>query len=256
MAKNSLKSMVFKTEEEEQIERLTSKLTVDKGIQMFLEAKAKDWKPSTFNFNKQSLVMLSAAASGNGVMYMEDLVPKFARKFRVHRQTQVTNPIVHHDEVAMRALTKWCVMNEYIDRDPLANYQALPMKAADPKMRRPTEQWELDKVVRVIEKRLSLETAESSKHERAQEYRYVKARDKMIVLTLIEMAGRSGEVISLTKGDLHREESYIHVHRSGMADTRKNKDELLAPISAEWWKELDTYLKKRPALSDDDLLFR
>lgn len=255
MAKYSLKSMVFKTEEEDQSERLTSKVTVEQGIQMFLEAKAQDWKPSTLAFNKQRLGMLKAAAAGNGVVYIEDLVPKFARQYRAHRQTQVHNPTVHHDEVVMKALTKWCVINEYVDRDPLVNYKALPMKKADPKMRRPAEQWELDKVITVIENRLSLETAHGSKHERAQEYRYVKARDRMIVLTMIEMAGRSGEVISLTKGDLHREESYIHVHRSGMADTRKNKDELFAPVSAEWWKEMDAYLKKRPVLSDDDLLF-
>ncbi len=157
MAKNSLKSMVFKTEEEDQSERLTSKVTVDKGIQMFLEAKATDWKPSTLKFKTQRLAVLSAAAPGNGVVFVEDLVPKFARRYRAHRQTQVTNPTVHHDEVAMKALTKWCVINEYVDRDPLANYKALPMKKADPKTRRPAEQWELDKVITVIEKRLSLE---------------------------------------------------------------------------------------------------
>ncbi len=44
----------------------------------------------------------------------------------------------------------------------------------------------------------------------------------MVVLTMIEMAGRSGKVISLTKGDLHRENSYLHVYRSGMADTGEN----------------------------------
>lgn len=98
-------------------------------------------------------------------------------------------------------------------------------------MRRPAEGWELEKVLKVIETWLCLETAEGSKHERAQEYRYVKARDRMIFLTLIETSGRSGEIISLTKSDLHRQESYIHIHRSGMADTRKNKDELLAPVS-------------------------
>ena len=255
MTKNSLKNMVFKTEAEEQIERLSSKMTVDKGIQMFLKAKATDWKPSTLKFIKQRLAVLSAAASGNGVVFVEDLVPKFARRFRAHRQTQVTNPTVHHDEVAMKALTKWCTANEYIDRDPLANFQALPMRAANPKLRRPAEQWELDKVIKVIENWQPLATAEGSKHKRAQEYRYVKARDRMIVLTMIEMAGRSGEIISLTKGDLHRQESYIHIHRSGMADTRKNKEELFAPVSSAWWKELDTYLEKRHALNDEDLLF-
>ncbi len=77
----------------------------------------------------------------------------------------------------------------------------------------------------------------------------------MVVLTMIEMAGRSGKVISLTKGDLHRENSYLHVYRSGMADTGENKEELLAPISTEWWNELDAYLEKRPTLKDNDLLF-
>ncbi len=78
MAKNSLKSMVFKTEEEQQSERLPNKLTVEQGTQMFLQAKAQDWKPSTLAFNKQRLGVLNAAAAGNGVVYIEDLVPKFA----------------------------------------------------------------------------------------------------------------------------------------------------------------------------------
>lgn len=129
MAKYSLKSMVFKTEEEQQSERLPNKLTVEQGIQMFLKAKAQDWKPSNRTFNQQRLRVLNAAAKGNGVVYIEELVPKFARRYRTHRQTQATNTTVHHDEVAMKALTKWCVANEYIDRDPLANFQALPMKA-------------------------------------------------------------------------------------------------------------------------------
>ena len=255
MAKNSLKSMVFKAEEEERGERLASKLTVDNGIKMFLDAKEKDWKPSTTIFMKQRLAVLSAAALGNHVQYVEDLVPKFARRFRTHRESQVSKPTIHHDEVAMKALTKWCAVNELTDRDPLANFQALPMNQAKPQVRRPAENWELDRVVKAIEDQLSLETRQGSTHKRAQEYRYVKARDRMIVLTMIEMAGRSGEVISLTKGDLHRVESYIHVHRSGMADTRKNKEELFAPVSPAWWEEMDAYLEKRPDLNDDDLLF-
>ncbi len=255
MTKIGSKNMVFKTEEEEHGERLSCKLTVDKGIELFLAAKSKKWKPSTRAFYQQRLAVLKAAASGNGAEYIEDLVPKFARRYRAHRQGQVSDPTVHHDEVAMKMLTKWCAANEHIARDPLAHYQALPMKEADPKVRRPAKQWELDKIVKVIENWLPLETAEGSKHERAQEYRYVKARDRMVVLTMIEMAGRSGEVISLTKCDLHRDDSYLHVHRSGMADTRKNKEELLAPVSPAWWKEMDAFLEKRPTLNDADLLF-
>lgn len=185
--------------------------------------------------------MLRAAASGNGVEYIEDLVPKFARMYRDYRQGQASDPTVHHDEVAMKMLTKWCAANEHIARDPLAHHQAIPMKQANPKLRRPAKPWELEKVLKVIDTWLCLEIAEGSKHERAQEYRYVKTRDR--------------EIISLTKSDLHHQESYIHIHRSGMADRRKNNDELLAPVSQAWWKEMDAYLKKRSDLNDDDLLF-
>jgi len=84
------------------------------------------------------LTVLRAAASGNGAEYIEDLVPKFARKYRDHRQGQVPDPTVHHDEVAMKMLTQWCAANEHIARDPLSHYQALPMKEADT-LRRGTE---------------------------------------------------------------------------------------------------------------------
>lgn len=248
------KSMVF-LPEEEQTTRPVGKTTVHEGIEALQAERAGSWKPATRNFYKQRYIVLRAAAVENGVEYVEDLSVKFARRMRAMRLTQVSAATVHHDEIALKQLTAWCAAQEYIARDPLAHYKALPWKEAKPAVRRPADRWEMDKIVREIENSHAVVTMANSKHKRATEYRYVKARDRMITLTLIETAARSGEVISLTWGDLHRAESYIHINKSGMADTRKNKDDLLAPVTAEWWAELDAYLEKRPALEDDDLIF-
>lgn len=256
VSKSAVKSMVFLNEDDERgSQGLPIKLTVDKAIELFMADGKKRWKPSSENFYAQRFAVLRAVSAANRILYVEELKPRFARQMRDLRLTQVSGPTVHHDEVALKMLTKWCAAKEYLDRDPLASYQALPMKEAKPKARRPADQWELDKVVKVIENSHRVETMNGSKHKRAAEYRYVKTRDRMIVLTMIEMAGRSGEVISLTKSDLHREEGYLHIHKSGMADTRKNKEDLYAPVSAAWWAQLDAYLKNWPPLNDDDLLF-
>ena len=187
MAKSSLKNMVFRAEEDSAAEVAPGVMTVETGIRMFLEAGAEKWKPSKALSCRQRFAFLSVAAAGNDVEAVEDLSPKFARRLRAHRLGQVSGPTVHHDEVAMKMLTKWCAAHEYIARDPLASYQALPMAQAKPKACRPAERWELCKVVKVIENSHRMETARGSEHKRAAEYRYVKARDRMIVLTLIEL---------------------------------------------------------------------
>ncbi len=51
MTKICPKNMVFKTEEEEHDERPSCKLTIDKGIELFLATKSKKWKPSTKIFD-------------------------------------------------------------------------------------------------------------------------------------------------------------------------------------------------------------
>ncbi len=52
MTKIGSKNMVFKTEEEEHDERPSCKLTVDKGIELFLAAKSKNGnRPQRLSIN-------------------------------------------------------------------------------------------------------------------------------------------------------------------------------------------------------------
>ena len=169
-------------------------------------------------------------------------------RFLAERRKTVSRSTLRHDAVAAVAFFKWCSRNDYLLRNPLAEYE---VKAAPrPAKYVPTDE-EVRGLLRALDNYWNPEENPGMKNIPRARRAVHRERNRAIVLMLLDTAARIGEVGHLKLTDYRAKEREITIRES------KGKEPRTLPLSPKTVEAVTDWLRVRErmmanALPDDD----
>ncbi len=165
----------------------------------------------------------------------------------------LSKTMLHHDALCATVFTKWCVKNDFLKRNPLADYQV--RKAPKPHKYMPTDE-DMSKLITALGAFWDVETNPNIRFESASKRSFHRDRNVAIVLTLLDSACRIGEVLALKLDDYQASEKQLTIRES------KGREPRAIPVSqecattiADWLKVRARVMKEVPKDEDEGWLF-
>ena len=166
---------------------------------------------ATYLFYKSHLGTLSKW-SDNKSLPLADFTKRSLDLFLSERSDAgLSKTMLHHDALCATEFTKWCVKNDFLKRNPLADYQV--RKAPKPHKYMPTDE-DMSKLITALGAFWDVETNPNIRFESASKRSFHRDRNVAIVLTLLDGACRIGEVLALKLDDYQASEKQLTIWES------------------------------------------
>ncbi|MGC4044715.1 MAG: tyrosine-type recombinase/integrase [Armatimonas sp.] len=217
-----------------------------------ISLEARNRATRTVSFYRTQLRQLIQWAVGQKIP-LEEFGKRHLDRYLAERRQTVSRTTLRHDAVCMVAFAKWCSKNDYLDRNPLAEYE---VKAA-PRTAKyvPTEE-----EVRTLLKSLDLywnpENHPGMKNIPVTRRSVHRHRNRAIILMLLDTTARIGEVANLKIDDYRSTEMQISIREA------KGKRPRVIPVSpgtveavASWLKIRDRMMQNVTPEEDGGWLF-
>lgn len=190
----------------------------------------------TVYYYKVPLTQLAAWSRENGIQF-ESFGKRHLDRYLVFRNDGSRKPLtLHHDAITAKAFFSWCSKNDLISRSPLAEYQV--RSAPAPARYMPTQE-EVDALLQAIADYWNVAKHPEVRYYEAKKRLFHRERNQAIILGLLDSACRIGELFNLKTDD------YDPVNRQIVIRTSKGRESRVLPVSPDWAKTMDTWLKIR-----------
>jgi site-specific recombinase XerD len=161
-------------------------------------------------------------------------------RFLAERIAQGKKPItLRHDALCAKVFFAWCAKNGLLERSNLAEYEI--RNAPKPVKYMPSDE-DMTTLLRAAIDYWNPDRNEDARFQAPPRRIFHRDRNYAILLGLLDTAARIGEMLSLKVEDSRAGEKSITIRES------KGREPRFIPVSAEWAKALDTWLKLRAKL--------
>jgi len=200
--------------------------------EFILDRRSYGRRPATIRFYETQLGSLIAFLEKQGAGDVSSLTRSSLRVFFAHLQARVERSEIRSGTVAaydraIRAFTRFCVAERWLDVDPMAGRPRIKPDRQLP------ETWSLDEVQAL------LDTCNDSP---------VGLRDRAIMMLLLDTGLRAGELVRLEPGDVHlgEDRGLVVVRAAGS----KSHADRTVPFWTETANVLSAWLEVRPEAAD------
>jgi integrase/recombinase XerD len=217
----------------------TNDLTWAEAFRDYLESlAARNRAEKTVHFYRVQLRQLIRWADEEGVSFAQFGKRHMNRYLKMRRES-VSRTTLWHDGVAAVAFFKWCARNDYLDHNPLADYEVTA--APRPPKYVPTDE-EIRGLLKGLERYWNPEYNPGMKNIPQSRRRFHRERNRAVVLMLLDTAARIGEVGNLKLDDYRAKEMEITIRES------KGKQPRTLPLSPGTVDAVTNWLKVRDRL--------
>lgn len=143
---------------------------------------------------------------------------------------------LHHDAVCAKSFFQWCQKNEIVERSLLADYQV--RHAPRPAQYMPTDA-DMRAMLRAAHDFWNPAKNPGCRFTPVAKRVFHRDRNYAVILGLLDSAARIGEMLSLKVDDYRSKERQIVIRES------KGREPRTLPVSAEWVKALDVWMRQR-----------
>ena len=200
---------------------------------------------NTVRYYRAQLVLLDQWATEENVD-LKDFTAKHMRTYIALRSKTVSERTRRHDVTAARCFFKFCKAEGYINVNPISDYIVPKAPRAYIKMPSDTE---IKAILHSLTARWQIKENPKIRCTASNTRSFFMRRNFAIVTGLIETAARAGEMLNLRLDDYQPDRLQIAIR------TSKSKQPRIVPISSEWVKAVEGWLKIRPSKIESDLLF-
>lgn len=199
----------------------------------------------TQQFYRSQLTMLGRHMTKEGVRVQDFRVRHMRGYIAGRAEAGLTERTRRHDVVAARAFCRFCASERYMPVNPLADY-AVP-KAEQGYRKSPSEA-EVKAVLVAITARWNPQVNPGICRIAARTRTFMSRRSYAIIAGAVDSGCRIGEMLALHLSDYDADQGVIHIRKS-----KGNRPRTL-PVSAEWQKAVNAWLRVRPKC-DSPFLF-
>ncbi len=143
---------------------------------------------------------------------------------------------LHHDAICAKAFFHWCQKNDIVERSLLSDYEV--RHAPRPSKYMPTDA-DMQALLRGAHDFWNPSKNPGSRYTPLARRIFHRDRNYAIILGLLDMAARIGEMLSLKVDDYRAKERQIVIRES------KGREPRTLPVSAEWVEALAVWLRQR-----------
>lgn len=209
--------------------------------------------PKTRRFYDVQLRQLIKWANENEISF-DGFGKRHLDRYLVFRNGQGISPTtLHSDALCAKAFFRWCQRYDLIERSLLSEYEV--RRAPAPARFLPTDA-DILALLQSLRDFFDPEENPLARFTPPLKRAFHRERNRAIVLGLLDSACRIGEMLSLKVDDIRLTEHQIVIKES------KGREPRAVPVSAEWCKEVDIWLKIRrkvmgnvPPAEDEGWLF-
>jgi integrase/recombinase XerC len=199
----------------------------------------------TERYYRAQLRLLSEWAEQRGVS-LQQFRARHLREYLAFRADQkISERTRRHDAVCARVFFRYCKREEYIETNPLADYE-IP-KAAKAYVKMPSED-EVRQLLKALENRWRPSENKAARYFEPKARMFYHRRNYAIVSGLVETAARIGELLALRVDDFQPDRMQIAIREA------KGDEPRIVPFSNAWKQAVEAWLRVRPK-ADSDLLF-
>ena len=190
----------------------------------------------TARYYEVQITQLTKWATQTGVAFAQ-FGKRHLDRYLVFRQEEGKSRMtLRHDAMCAKVFFQWCAKNDFLARSPLAEYHV--NAAPYPVRYMPTD----DDVRSLLKATVDYWTPERNplcRFNGPRKRAFHRERSYCLVLGLLDTACRIGELLSLKLDDYRSKERQILIRES------KGKTPRALPISAEWARAVDSWMKVR-----------
>ena len=235
-----------------------SSVSWDEALRGFLiHDKASDFSVKTIAFHRTQLTAFIAWANRSG-LNLETFGKRHLDEYLAYRRDEGKAPkTIYHDATCIKVFLKWCVRNDIITRNCLAEYEIrTPARTA---MYMPTQE-DMGILLKV-----ALEFWDTQKNAAVKRVASIKRsfhrdRNYSILMTLLDSACRISEVLDLKLDDYQKDEQ--KKTQQITITTSKGRKARVLPITpecadalADWLRIRARIMKQVPVGTDEHWIF-
>ncbi len=211
------------------------------AITTHLRLHSSHWRPKTLRFHSIQLRVWSAWLASQGVTALSELTGEGWADYIDHRRAVVSDTTLHHDGQSVRLFLKECVRQGWLTTSPLDGLKLLPLPVVA--INAPSTS-DLNALLLAVRQYHDPAFSIAAIHESPEERAFHTKRNLALVVGLIALGCRVGELLAITLDDIDVRDYTVTFTKTKTHKARQVPcDDPAAPV---WIPLLREYLAVRP----------